>query len=194
MGTARVHFVMVRYFSRVVDIVSDIIYFRSRMASIARCRATTLTRPEEPGTGRARSPLRTRRYPNGISRTGCWACVWEGIGVYQQHLERNWNPLHPFKNARDFGLGRWMMDSGLTKTAIDDYLQKGLDGDHCTSFQSADELWELLENIEFGFGPRSWTSFEIESGTLWTRNILQCIQLLLGHLPFADHTVYGPSR
>jgi hypothetical protein len=87
-----------------------------------------------------------------------------------------------------------MMDSGLTKTAIDDYLQKGLDGDHCTSFQSADELWELLENIEFGFGPRSWTSFEIESGTLWTRNILHCIQLLLGHLPFADHTVYGPSR
>ena len=87
-----------------------------------------------------------------------------------------------------------MMDSGLTKTAIDDYLQKGLDGDHCTSFQSADELWELLENIEFGFGPWSWTSFEIESGTLWTRNILQCIQLLLGHLPFADHTVYGPSR
>jgi hypothetical protein len=78
-----------------------------------------------------------------------------------------------------------MMDSGLTKTAIDDYLQKGLDGDHCTSFQSADELWELLENIEFGFGPRSWTSFEIESGTLWTRNILQCIQL------FSD---ISPSR
>ena len=41
-----------------------------------------------------------------------------------------------------------MMDSGLTKTAIDDYLQRGLDDDRCTSFHSADELCTLLENLE----------------------------------------------
>jgi hypothetical protein len=44
-----------------------------------------------------------------------------------------------------------MMDLGLTKTMIDNYLQKGLDGDYYTAFQSADKLWELLENIEFSF-------------------------------------------
>jgi hypothetical protein len=87
-----------------------------------------------------------------------------------------------------------MMDSGLTKSAIDDYLQRGLDDNRCASFNSADELWTLFENLEFGFGSQSWTTFEIESGTLWTRNVLQCIQLLLGHLPFEEHTVYGPMK
>ena len=86
------------------------------------------------------------------------------------------------------------MDSGLTKTAIDDYLQRGLDDDRCTSFHSADELWTLLQNLEFGFGSQSWTSFTIESGTLWTRNLLQCIRFLLGHLPFGEDMVYGPMR
>ena len=86
------------------------------------------------------------------------------------------------------------MDSGLTKTAIDEYLQCGLDDDRCTSFRNADELWVLFENLDFGFGSQSWTSFEIESSTLRTRNVLQCIQLLLGHLPFGEHTVYGPMR
>jgi len=86
------------------------------------------------------------------------------------------------------------MDSGLTKTAIDDYLQRGLDDDRCTSFHSADELWTLLENLEYGFGSQSWTSFTIESGTLWTRNLLECIRFLLGHLPFREDMVYGPIR
>src|SRR3978361_796892 len=111
MGTARVHFVMVRHFSRVVDIVSDIIYFRSRMASIARCRATTLTRPEEPGTGRARSPLRTRRYPNGISRTGCWACVWEGNWCLSTTLGAELVPVTPIQECSR--LWTWALDDGL---------------------------------------------------------------------------------
>ena len=87
------------------------------------------------------------------------------------------------------------MDSDLTKTAINDYLQRGLDDDRCgTSFNSADELCTLFENLEFGFGSQSWASFEIESGILWTGNVLQCIHLLLGHLPFEEHMVYGPVR
>src|ERR1700709_1515694 len=72
----------------------------------------------------------------------------EAPGTFQKHLSPDWNPWHPFKNARDFELGRWMMYSHLTKTSIDDYLQRGLDNDRCTSFHSADELWTLLENLE----------------------------------------------
>ena len=86
------------------------------------------------------------------------------------------------------------MDSDLTKTTIDDYLQGGLDDDRCNSFNIADELLALFENLEFSFGSQSCTSFEIESGILWTRNVLQCVQLLLSHLPFEEHTVYGPVR
>ena len=85
-----------------------------------------------------------------------------------------------------------MMDSGLTKTAINDYLQCGLDDNRCTSFNSTDELWTLFEKLEFRFETQSWTSFEIESSRLWTRNMLHYIQLFLRHLPFEEHTVYGP--
>ena len=80
------------------------------------------------------------------------------------------------------------------KTAIDDYLQLGLDDDRYTSFHSADELWTLLQNLEFGFGSQSWTSFTIESGTLWTRNLLQYILFFLGHIPFGEDMVYSPMR
>ena len=107
---------------------------------------------------------------------------------------RRWNPWHPFKNSRDFELGRWIMDSDLTKTTIHDYLQRGLDDDRCTSYNSVDELCTLFENLEFGFGSQSQASFEIESGIMWTLNVLQCIQLLLGHLPFEERMVYGPVR
>ena len=44
------------------------------------------------------------------------------------------------------------MDSGLTKSTIDDYLQGGLDDDRCTTFNSSDELWTIFENFEFGVG------------------------------------------
>ena len=131
----------------------------------------------------------TENHPRSAGRT-----YGDARGIYQKHRNPDWNPWHPFQNARDFELGRWLMDSGLTKAAIDEYLQRGLDDDRCTSFRSADELWALFENLEFGFGSQSWTAFGIESGTLWTRNVLQCIQLLLGHLPFGEHTVYSPIR
>ena len=132
---------------------------------------------------------RTQHHPSSAGRT-----YGDAQGIYQKHLHPDWNPWHPFKNARDFELGRWIMDLGLTKNTVDNYLQHALDDNRCTSFRNADELWVLFENLEFGFGSQSWTSFEIESGTLWTRNVLQCIQLLLGHLPFEEHTVYGPVR
>ena len=86
-----------------------------------------------------------------------------------------------------------MLWSGLTKESIDEYLQRGLDGDRCISFQTADELWSLFEGVEHGFGSRSWSKFPNESGTLYSRSILDCIRLLLSHLPFADHMAFGPE-
>jgi len=87
-----------------------------------------------------------QHHPRSAGRT-----YGEARGIYKKHMSPDWDPWHPFKNARDFELGRWMMDSGLTKTAIDDYLQRGHDDDRCTSFHSADELWTLLQNLEYGF-------------------------------------------
>ena len=130
---------------------------------------------DEPDIHCVPDDTRTLHHPRSAGRT-----YGEAHGIYQKHRRPDWNPWHPYKNARDFELGRLMMEFDLTKTAIDDFLQRGLEDDRCTSFNSADELWALLENLEFGFGSQSWNSFEMESGTLWTRNVLQCIQLLLG--------------
>jgi len=87
-----------------------------------------------------------------------------------------------------------MLQSGLTKGSIDEYLQRRLADDRCKSLQTADELWSLFESVEHGFGPRSWSAFPCGCGTLYSRNILHCIRLLLSHLPFADHMVFGPER
>src|SRR5262249_2434528 len=62
----------------------------------------------------------------------------------------------PFLTGRDFLLASWFMRNGLSKAAIDEYLQAGLDNDTCQSFHSAEELWTLLESIPFGFGGESW--------------------------------------
>ena len=73
-------------------------------------------------------------------------------GIYREYLGADWNPWHPFRSAKDFELGWWMLRSGLTKGSINEYLQCGLDGDRCTSFQTADELWSLFESVEHSFG------------------------------------------
>ena len=106
--------------------------------------------PEEPDIHCVPDDNKTQHHPRHAGRT-----YGEAQGTFQKHLSPDWNPWHPFKKARDFELGSWMMDSGLTKTAIDDYLQRGLDDDRYTSFHSTDELWILLENLEYSFGSQS---------------------------------------
>ena len=80
-------------------------------------------------------------------------------GNSQKQSHPDWNLWHPFRNTSDFELSHWMMDSGLTRTAIEDYLQRGLDNKPCTLFNSANGLWTLFENLEFGFGSQGWTLF-----------------------------------
>jgi hypothetical protein len=82
--------------------------------------------------------------------------------TFPKQLSADWNSWHPFKITRDFALDSWIIDSGHTKTAIDDYLQGGLDNDLCTSFHSADDVWTVLKNLEFGFRSQSWTWFTVE--------------------------------
>lgn len=145
--------------------------------------------PEDPDLTCLPDPSKTQYHPCEAGRS-----YGPAGGIYRKYLCADWNPWHPFRSAKDFELGWWMLRSGLTKGSIDEYLQRGLDGDRCTSFQTADELWSLFEGVEHGFGSRSWSEFPNESGTLYSRSILDCIRLLLSHLPFADHMAFGPER
>jgi len=87
-----------------------------------------------------------------------------------------------------------MLRLGSTKGAIDEYLKCGLNDDRCTSFQTADALWSLFQPVERALGPPSWSAFPCGSRTLYSRNILHCVPLLLSHFPLADHMVFGPER
>ena len=78
---------------------------------------------DEPNIHCVPDDTRTLHHPRSAGRT-----YGEARGIYQKHRCPDWNPWHPFKNARDFEIGHWM------------------------------------------------------------------IQLLLGHLPFGEHTVYGPMK
>ena len=92
-------------------------------------------------------PSKTQDHPCEAGRS-----YSTGSGIYREHLVVDWNPWQLFRSAKDFELGWWMLRSGLTKGLIDEYLQCGLDGNRCTSFQTADELWSLFKSVEHGFG------------------------------------------
>jgi hypothetical protein len=97
-------------------------------------------------------------------------------------------------NQQDYELAKWFIDNGISKSAIEDYLKRGLDNDMCQSFQTADDCWALIERSPFGLGPSSWHSIEFDGKQLYTRNIFECIRLLLAHLPFQEHMEYEPVK
>jgi len=47
-----------------------------------------------------------------------------------------------------------MLQSGLTKGSIKEYLKRELDDNRCTSFQTADEHWSAFELVEHRFRPK----------------------------------------
>ena len=79
------------------------------------------------------------------------------------------------------------------KTWIDQHLRHGLDNINIKSIQSADGLKKLLSRLDFGLGDNGW----IEDNshifrTLYYRDISQCIQFLLAHLPFQAGLDFEP--
>ena len=114
--------------------------------------------------------------------------------LYDKHRKygSDWNPWHPFANAFDYQQARAL--STQKKSWIDDYLRGGLDCFRTTSFQSASELWELLRDLDFGLGANSWNEAAGHHGTIYCRDILECIQFLLGHLPFAEDLDFAPVQ
>src|SRR5690554_2804261 len=104
------------------------------------------------------------------------------------------NPWEPFHSARDFEIAKWFLDFNIAKGAINAFFAKGLDGDQTKSFWSGDQLWNLLETSEFGFGATSWTRHEIDNQHFYTRDLRTCIQLLLGHHPFAGNMHFAPIQ
>ncbi|KAF8443552.1 hypothetical protein BDZ91DRAFT_754570, partial [Kalaharituber pfeilii] len=129
------------------------------------------------------------------------------------HVCPNWHPWAPFRTAKDYELAYEFWRDGSTKSHIDHILEKGLDGD-ATTFQSSREIRELsilankyygclvrtsrLMNVKPGKPVRHWTTWRDFShpsiGTVYYRDIFECVKLLLKHPPFTDHMHYAPIQ
>lgn len=95
--------------------------------------------------------------------------TYDAATIYLEYKSADWKPCKPFLNSKDYELGKWFVDSNSTKTAIQDYMEHSLDGDTCQSFQSADDLWTLLEWCDFWLRPDSWTIQDVERGNCTNR-------------------------
>jgi hypothetical protein len=70
------------------------------------------------------------------------------------------------------------------------------------TFQLAHHLWNLIDNINDTLGPQSWKRQDLiveeDSSPIcrpfYYRNPLECIRLLLRHLPFKNHLTWAPRR
>ena len=118
--------------------------------------------------------------------------VGEATSLYDKHRKPNWNLWHPFANAFDYQQARAL--GTQSKIWVKEYLRRGLDDFHMTSFQTASELWELLRCLDFGLGAESWLQVPGKYGNIYCRDIFKCIQFLLGHLPFAEHLDFAPVQ
>jgi len=112
----------------------------------------------------------------------------KATGFYNKHCKysEQWHPHYPFWSAHNFQ--QVQLFSQQSKTWIDQHLRHQLENFKIESFQSADALQKLLCELDFGIGDDSCIQYDSHIfGTLYCRDILKCIQFLLGHLPFQAH-------
>jgi hypothetical protein len=117
-----------------------------------------------------------------------------------------WQPWKPFQTSEDYDLAYAYWRDGSTKTHINYVLERGLDGD-AVQFKNADELqylWRrthiyhalppVISNpMRFRFS--TWHEHTIpDVGTIYYRDIIECVKLLLRHPPFRDSLIYSPIR
>jgi hypothetical protein len=116
------------------------------------------------------------------------------------HQNPNWNPYIPFATAEEWKTVALATQHRFGKRIVDDWIKGSLW--KVESYQSAEHMWELIDSLPDGLGPRSWKSqslLVVEDGKevkypFYYRNPLDCVRLLLRHLPFKQDLVWAPVR
>jgi len=145
--------------------------------------------PETPDLTRTPDHTKTRAHSQvvEVENAGGKPCG-KATGLYNKHRKHSeqWNPWHPVQSAHDFQQAQSF--SQQTKMWIDQHLRCGLDNFTIESFQSVDALWKLLSRLDLGLGNDSWIEDNSHIfGTLYYRDIVKCVQVLLAHLPIQAH-------
>jgi len=152
--------------------------------------------PQQPDLTCTPDPTKTQAHRQvvGVENAGGKA-YGKATGLYNKHrnYSEQWNPWHPFRSAHGFQEAQSF--SQQTKTWIDQHPRSGLDNFKLESFQSANTLWKLLSELDFGLSNDSWIEDDWRIfWILYYRDIFKCIQFLWAHLPFQAHHDCEPVR
>ncbi len=115
------------------------------------------------------------------------------------HLNPNWNPYIPFTTADEWKKVALATQHQFGKRFVDDWIKGSLW--KVESFQSAEHMWKFIDSLPDALGPRSWRSQSLLVGEdgkkakypFYNRNPLDCVRLLLHHLPFKEKLVWARS-
>jgi hypothetical protein len=113
----------------------------------------------------------------------------------------------PFSNATEYALVHWFLQAKCSKGDINRFLSdpRLLDIHKLVTFETFDEMIELVHEIPYGIQNDGWTTTEItitsdiqgvldNTYKLRFRDIQKSIEFLIGHRPFADSLAYAPIR
>jgi len=122
-----------------------------------------------------------------------WESYGKATGLYNKHRKcsEHWIPWHPFWSAHDI---QEAQSFGLqTKRWRDQHLRRGLDNFDIKSFQPPDAQSKLISRLNFRLSDDSWIEDHLHIfGTLYCRDIFQCVQFFLAHLPVQAHLDFQP--
>ena len=106
-------------------------------------------------------------------------------------------PWHPFRNAIEFKLARFFLQSGTSQQSIDSFLKSSL-APAGVGFGSAYTICPLLDSMKTALGPESWNCGEVTMAgrrvPFYYRKPLDCIRYLLQQKAYSAALVFGPQR
>ncbi len=120
---------------------------------------------------------------------------------------QNDNPCYPFHDQLDYRLAKYFAESETTKSNVDKFLSEPLMAPltEKLSYRNADKWIEKLLEISWGIpnDKQFEYKFEHQSGVarmarqeiaIHLRNVVDCLEILMGHPGFRHNQTYEPSR
>ncbi|OCH89324.1 hypothetical protein OBBRIDRAFT_842278 [Obba rivulosa] len=128
--------------------------------------------------------------------SGAGAVLEEGTTAFETHRkhqkEKQEPSWAPFDSRDEWELARWLLTSGLTQKAIDDFLQLHIDETTHMSLHTTEWECEKLEAVGDELDENG--NRRTETLELWKRNPVECIKELMGNPEFREHMKYAPEH
>ena len=113
-------------------------------------------------------------------------------------LPEGQNPWMPFKNAYDFKLARWFVESHTGRDQINEFFNSGMAAAGDTSFASAYGLRKQLAYMDKDMGFASWCTNEADYNTqkvpYYYRDPVHVAAFLIRQKCYNPYLVYVPVR